>query len=446
MSKRKSRNKLRSDRLLGLKYISGNKGGRNIAIKGDNLNALSAISNWSEPVDVIYIDPPYNVGGNFGYKNRWNGNSGQKFSWAKDHGEFLAFMDMRLRLARNVLADEGVIFVSICDQEYCHLKLLMDDIFGNKNALGTVIWDKSQGANGKHLTTIHEYILVYAKNRSRAPRLTKAKPAAELMVEKAQSLKDRKLKYCDAQCEFKRWVATAQKEGLIGSGESPYKNLHPKTYRPFQATPSCAHDNPDRRSRKQLIHPVTGKKCKVPAKGWKWSEATLKSMIAFKKVYEGDNFVIAGKMVYGKDESTVPRKLQYLDEKMHTAFPSVLSISYGGQKDLPKELSFSTPKPLNLMKELIKAYPNKNCVVLDFFAGSGSTAHAVDQLNKEDGGKRSWIVVECMESTFENVLMPRFSFFEDKDVVVYEAIKKLKEVEGGKAGSHISSNQLSKCI
>jgi hypothetical protein len=210
---------------------------------------------------------------------------------------------------------------------------------------------------------------------------------------------------------------------LISSGESPYKMLNPKTYRPFQSTPSCAHDKPESRSHYKLKHPITKKACSVPSKGWKWSEETLLKMAEYKEkeVVVGDGFVIAGQIVYGADETTVPRKLQYLDEKMEQSLPSVIKSGYGGQKDLPPGIEFSTPKPVAFIKELIKTYPKKDCRILDYFAGSATTAAAVIEANKEDGGDRSYVMIEEMASTFNKVLLPRMKFADEKqDYATYE--------------------------
>jgi adenine-specific DNA-methyltransferase len=447
-------------------------------IWGENLASLAALKAGSGTtgeamsVDVILIDPPYNVGnGTAHYKNLWKGKSEKERHWAGDHGEFLDFMEPRLKIGRSLLKEDGIIFVNICDGEYTRLKILMDEVFGESNCMGTLIWNKNQGSAGQFMAAVHEYILVYAKNASKAPQLLKEKPSAKLMVERAKELKQLKIGYNEAQHIYKKWVSelasgksTYKEDELdsikksirqsykktykdeissgvltllcdwlkadagnvfIGSGESPYKNLDPQTFRPFQATPSCAHDKPETRCQKKLKHPITGKGCKVPSKGWKWSEPTLDKMASYKKYFEGDSFVIAGQIVYGIDEKTVPRKLQYLDEKMYQVMPSMINISYGGQKDLPEGIEFSTPKPISLNKELLSAIHRKDITVLDYFAGSGATAHAVHELNKEDGGQRRWIMVEEMASTFHNVLLKRCEHFDkEKDYSIFE----LKEV------------------
>ena len=130
-----------------------------------------------------------------------------------------------MKIGRSLLTEEGVIFISICDGEYCRLKILLDQIFGPDNCLGTIIWNKNQGSAAKHLAAIHEYVLVYAKNARKAPALTKEKPAAQLMISKAKELKESGMSYLDAQKEFKKWVRQAELHGGLSSGESPYKSF-----------------------------------------------------------------------------------------------------------------------------------------------------------------------------------------------------------------------------
>lgn len=411
-----------------IRKVKGFPAAKNMAIRGENLATLAAlkagagISGEAVNVDIIYIDPPYNVGGNQGYQNKWKGISEKERDWAGDHGKFLDFMEPRLKIGRSLLKDDGVIFVSICDGEYCRLKILMDEVFGESNCIGTIVWDKSQGSSSEHITATHEYVLVYAKNKSLAPPLLKEKPSAQLMIDYAKSLKDQGMPYEKAQSLFKKWVREGVKSKTIGTGESPYNSIHPVTFRPFRGTPSCAQDKPESRYQQPLIHPITGKKTSVPSKGWKWKKETLMEMAAHNKkdIVIGDSFVLAGQIVYGLDENKIPDKLQYLDTKMFQVMPTVIKESYGGDKDLPAGVKFSTPKPVNFVKELIKSIKKSDAVVLDYFGGSGATAHAVERLNEEDGGTRRWIMIEEMNSTFNLVMMKRFEAFFPGKYCTYE--------------------------
>lgn len=410
-----------------IRRTGGKKSSPNMVIQGENLATLAALKTGSSTakdamsVECIVIDPPYNVGGNQGYKNTWKGVSEKERDWAGDHGAFLDFMEPRLKIGRQLLTEDGVIFVNICDGEYCRLKILMDQIFGEENCLGTLIWNQGRAAASKHLASVHEYVLVYGKNARKAPPLVKEKPSAQAILAEVESYKQKKLSYVDAQKEFDKWLKQAKKDGIISSNETSYA-LHPKTFKPFLTTASCAQDNPDSRSHKKLLHPKTKKGCKVPAKGWKWSEDTLNKMYEHTSFAEGTDFVIAGQFCYGKDENSVPRKVQYLEDKMDQIFTTMINISHSmGKADLPDGIEFSTPKPVSLIKELIKSYPNKNAKILDYFAGSGTTAAATILANQEDGGTRSWIMIEEMGYTFNKVLLPRIKAVDAKvDFATYE--------------------------
>jgi DNA modification methylase len=410
-----------------IRRAGGRKSSQNMAIFGENLAALAGLkagfgtAQDSLKVDLIVIDPPYNVGGNQGYRNIWKGQSEKERDWAGDHGAFLDFMEPRLKIGRQLLTDAGVIMVNICDGEYCRLKILMDQIFGEENCLGTVIWNQGRAAAAKHLASVHEYVLVYAKNARQAPPLVKEKPSARAILQVVQSYRDSKVPYKAAQTEFDNWLKQAKKDGIISSNETSYC-LHPKTLRPFLTTASCAQDNPEGRSHKKLLHPVTKKPCKVPAKGWKWSEETLLKMYEHTSYAVGSDFVVAGQFCFGKDENTVPRKVQYLEDKMDQLFTTMINISHSmGKADLPPGIEFQTPKPISLIKELIKSYPKKDCRVMDYFGGSGTTAAAVVELNNEDGGNRSWILIEEMGSTYHNVMVPRIEYVDkEKDFSTYE--------------------------
>ncbi len=393
----------------------GRKSSENMAIFGENLTALAALkagfgtAKENFKVDVIAIDPPYNVGGNQGYRNVWKGQSEKERDWAGDHGAFLDFMEPRLKIGRQLLSEEGLIMINICDGEYCRLKILMDQIYGAENNLGTIIWDKMQGAGGSHLVASHEYILIYAKNKRTAPALQQKKPTAELMIKTAAELL-KKHSFNEAQKLYSEWVREKTKEGVLTGGEAVYNKIHPKTKRVFQADNSCAQDDPKgKRCRKPLIHPVTGKKCAVPTNGWKWKEETL------------DNLVAEDRFWFGEDHTSVPRVIRYLDEQMTQLPPTVIRMASSGKSDLPEGLAFATPKPVALMKTILGLYPKKNARVLDYFGGSGTTAHAVHELNQDDGGSRSWILVEEMGSTFHDVLIPRMEHVDkSKDFSTYE--------------------------
>lgn len=398
-----------------IRRTGGKKSSPNMLIQGENLATLAGLktgattSKDAMSVDLIVIDPPYNVGGNQGYRNVWKGVSEKEREWAGDHGEFLDFMEPRLKIGKQLLTDEGMMFIHICDGEYARLKILMNQVFGEENEVATFIWDKQQGAGGSHAVASHEYILVYAKNAKKAPALQQKKPTATLMVQTANELLS-KHPLEQAQQLYTKWVREKVKEGLLTGGEAVYNRIHPKTKKVFQADNSCAHDDPSgKRCRKALIHPKTKKPCPVPANGWKWKEETLDELVADNRFW------------FGEDHTTIPRVIRYLEDYMFQLPQTVIRMPSNGKTDLPNGIEFATPKPVQLEKFLISLYPKKDARVLDFFAGSGTTACGVIEANKEDGGERSFIMIEEMASTFNKVLLPRMKLADSKaEFATYE--------------------------
>lgn len=387
---------------------------------GDNLTAMAAMRvSWlltenEKKFDLIYIDPPYNVGGKTGYKNTYKGESEGNFGWAGDHGKWLDFMEPRLKMAKLLMKDEGLIMVSICDEEYPRLMLLMEDIFGATNKIGTFIWDKKQGSPSESINVVHEYIICFAKNKQKAWRLSQLKPGCVEIMSKAKEYVE-KQGLEKAKISLKKWIKEQEKKGNISRGLSPYCFIHPVTHRIFSDIPSCAQDDNGSRFRKPLKHPITNEDCPVPLKGWKWSEGTLLSMVNYDDVVEYEKGYICGQIIFGKDHTTVPRKISYLDEKDRQQPPSIIRTRSSGVKDLPPGVSFPTPKPLELLETLIDLIPSNNIRVLDFFGGSGTTAHAVVNLNNRDNGNREFVLIEQLDMFVNDAIVPRLEHILGKE-------------------------------
>ena len=284
----------------------------------------------------------------------------------------------------------------------------------------------------KETALVHEYIIVYAKNIHEAPLLEKEKPGVPFVFSKAKQLKNSGLAHKEAQKQFAQWINQSKLNGKIGSGEHQFKLLHPTTFRPFRGASTGAQNKVGKPLYTKLLHPITGKPCKSPVRGWKWSASNLEKLSEYKECVRGSHFVIAGGFCYGRDETTVPRRIIYLDEHIKQTPRSVLCMACNGSRDLPSGLKFFTPKPIHLIKELISYYPKKDAIVLDYFAGSAATAQAVHELNKQDKGTRSWIIIEEMKSTFRDVIIPRLRNFDPEgNFGIYEtktSSQKSKEI------------------
>ncbi|MEI6707177.1 MAG: site-specific DNA-methyltransferase [Methylococcales bacterium] len=355
----------------------------NLYIEGDNLDALKLLQEtYLNKVKMIYIDPPYNTGNDFIYEDDFAENtadylqrSNQKDdagnrlttnseSNGRFHSDWLSMMYPRLKLARNLLRDDGVIFISIDDNEQANLKRLCDEVFGEDNFVGVVCWKNKYGAGAKTRTFIdvHEYILCYSKT-----------PVSDIQ-------------------------STLSNEQML----EYEKNKDDKySYRGGYITQPLMTKSLDDRKYLQYEIIYCGETIK-PRKQWVWSKERLEQAISndevvFKKMNDGTYSVRA--KIYLKDENEIIRKGKPL---------SFISEPYNQEgtqevEDCVDEKIFSFPKPLNLVKRFLEftvnKLENKNDIILDFFSGSGSatTAHAVMQLNAEDGGKRKFIMVQLPE-------------------------------------------------
>ena len=355
------------------------------------------------------IDPPYNTGKDFVYHDDFHDSlenykkitgqvdsEGNRISTNTEasgryHTDWLNMMYPRLRLARNLLSDDGVIIINMDENEIVNLHKLCAEIFGETNDLGTIIWDKrNPKGDAKGVSTQHEYIILFAKNKEQFVencKMMRPKKNAEAMVRKAdQIFKKVGLTFTldDANAELQAWIAL-QKD--LSGGEKAYNRID-ENGDLFQAVSMAWPNNkkaPDDYFL-PIIHPTTKKPCPVPAKGWRNPSATMRELQA------------AGLICFGKDETTQPRRKYLLKENMDENIPSLLY--YGGSDaDLLAELGipFDTPKIVFVVKEHINSLTQNEDIVLDFFSGSATTAHAVMQLNAEDGGNRKFIMVQLQE-------------------------------------------------
>ncbi|MDD3773196.1 MAG: site-specific DNA-methyltransferase [Weeksellaceae bacterium] len=352
----------------------------NIFIEGENLDALKILQKpYYGKIKMVYIDPPYNTGSdNFIYPDKFSESKEEYLQRTnqkdedglltreglfrpnrKENGQFhsnwLSMMLPRLFLARNLLKDEGIIFVSIDDNEYANLKLLLNEIFGEENFVSTLMWRrrKTQANLSKFISPVHDYILCYAKN-----------------IEK---LEFNKLPYSD---DFIK---------------KTFSNPDNDPRGVYQTRPLAQPENSSNPSYELQL--PNGRK--ITAK-WSCSPDT------FKKYVEEDRLYIP------KGGEGMPRLkifLSELDGLLPNTWLDDIATNEEGSKEVEtifgSNAFFTAPKPTNLIKHLLKLGSNSDDIILDFFAGSGSTAHAVLDLNKEDGGNRKFICIQLPEPVEE---------------------------------------------
>lgn len=385
----------------------------NIYIEGDNLEALKLLRrNYHGKIKMIYIDPPYNTGKDFIYRDDFtltdeelaelsgdsvNGERLQKITkdCAKFHTLWLNLIYTRLKVARELLADDGIILVNMDEHEIINLQKLLAEVFNEINDLGTIVWDKrNPKGDSKGISYQHEYISVYAKNKSILTskcKIQRPKKNANTMIKKANQLYKRvgsTYTLEEANNDFQNWLS---KQSDLSGGERAYNRIdeNGKLYQAVSMSWPNKKKAPDDYF-VPLIHPITGKPCPVPERGWRNPSATMSELLK-------NNLII-----FGADESTQPRRKYLLEENMMENIPSLLY--YGGSDtDLlsQMEIPFDTPKVIDICAEHIKAFTNDEDIILDFFSGSATVAHAVMKQNAEDGLRRKYILVQLPEHTYK---------------------------------------------
>jgi adenine-specific DNA-methyltransferase len=359
----------------------------NFILEGDNLQSLYLLEKTHKgSIDVIYIDPPYNT-----LKSGFTYND-TMVDMTDDyrHSKWLSFMNVRLKIAKQLLSPKGVVFISIDNSELYNLKLLCDEIFTEDNFLGNIVWRTTTDNNVTQITTEHEYILCYALNKGNLDKWTAKSPVVDIMQEQYLKLKAE----CgddleELQKKYRKWIKN-NKEDL--KGFTHYDNIDEK---------GVFHDGDIANTvqggyKYEVLHPVTHKPCKIPEKGFRFSEPTMRQMLA-------DNNIM-----FGKDETTLIKPKIRLTENKTTLRAYYYEDNRVATKSLERlfgeKSRFSNPKSVNLLKILISFASGKDATILDFFAGSGSTAEAVMDLNKEDGGKRKFILCTNNEISAINTI------------------------------------------
>jgi len=383
--------------------INGEEHPNHILIEGDNLHALTALSFTHEnKIDLIYIDPPYNTGNkDFKYNDSFVDKED-----SYRHSKWLSFMSKRLQIAKKILSDKGVIFMSIDENESHNLRLLLDEIFGQDNFVEQLVWNKRIPKNDKGIGNIHEYVLLYAKSYTTEHLFTQKKDGIEDVNELVSRLRKKKLPIPEAEKELKKFY----KKNDYDRGITLYNSLD-KEYQVWGkinvSWPNAKTVGP----RYDVLHPKTLKPAKVPDRGWRFTKDTFDSLLDYKNAIEHhDGSFICGKVWFAKDENTQPSTIKYLSDVNEFLLRSIISTKSDGSNELIDILGndkFDYPKPIDLIERLINSINRKNTKILDFFAGSGTTLQATMQLNAEDGGNRQCILVTnnenniCEEVTYE---------------------------------------------
>ncbi len=385
--------------------------GDNVFIEGDNLEVLKLLQNaYHKKVKMIYIDPPYNKDKDFVYKDTWGDTitnymiqtdqlreegytSTKTSSTGRRHTNWLNMMYPRLWLSRNLLKDDGVIFVSIDDDEVHNLRKLMDEIYGEENFVAQFVWKKRTGSNdAKNLVSAdHEYILCYSK-------------------------------YTETQLNG------------IKKGFENYKNPNKDPLGDWM--PDNLTCNKTASERPNLYYPITDPETNITYqcnknRVWAYEKVRMQKNIDEKKIIFPKS--INGSPMYKRHKSEVKSDTKpigtILGDFLNATSTKALRDLLGGQY-------FDYPKNVNLIKILIEQATNQDDIILDFFAGSGTTAHAVMDLNREGGGNRKYILVQLPETTDEKSEAYKAGYKKISDITkerIKRVIKKLDYKDGFKS-------------
>ena len=387
----------------------------NLFIEGDNLEVLKLLQkSYFGKIKMIYIDPPYNTGNDFIYPDdysesldtylRYTGqidNEGRKYSTNTEadgrfHSKWMNMMYPRLFLARNLLQEDGAVFVSIDDHEVSNLRKLCDEIFGEVNFIEQIIWKKRYGGGSKekHLVSVHEYILVYSKQIESIGELFV--PYSQAAIERYYTQKDERI-----------------------DERGPYRT------HPLEATKSMGE-------RRNLVFPITAPDGTdvMPKRQWLWSkdrvtQALSKGDLSFLRDKDG-NWSVHTKQ-YLKDENGDIRKSKAFSiiDNVFTQHGTNEIIDLFGDAQI-----FPFPKPTGLLNPLLDLVADKDSIILDFFAGTASSAHAILELNKKDGGNRNFIMVQLPEPTEENTEAHKAGFKNIADIGKERIRRVIKKIRG----------------
>lgn len=328
-------------------------------------------------------------------------------------------MYSRLLIARQLLREDGVIFISIDENEVHHLRKLCEDVFGEANYAGEIVWKNSSKNDQSYISIQHEYILCFVKNKDENKGLWQEKKEGLEEIYKAFNnfYSKHGKNWKEIHKEAVLWYKQFNESNPISSNKH-YSWMDEKgVYFPDNISgPNYGQYRYD------VIHPITGKICKEPSSGWRFPEETMKQRIK-------DNLVH-----FGKDETTVPNNKTYLK---NTEFQSLTSVKYRDGRVASKKLIslmeaniFTNPKDFEVLNQLFKAVNIKeNDLILDFFGGSGTIGQAVMELNKEDEGNRKFILVQIPEATDENSEAYKAGYKKISDITIERNKRVVAKIE-----------------
>jgi adenine-specific DNA-methyltransferase len=380
-------------------------------IEGDNLEVLKLLQkSYAGKVKLIYIDPPYNTGKDFVYPDDYRDNiknyleltrqvdgDGRKITSNTEtsgrfHTDWLNMMYPRLKLARNLLREDGIILISIDDTELPNIRRIADEIFGEENFVAVLVWDRNRKNDAKYFSVGHEYMVVYFKDESLLAANQVVFRGQKEGVEEVKAEFERLKKVTNSDWSAVRRALLEFYAGIPKDDpRTPLARFTKVDEKgPFRDDGNINWPGGDG-PRYQVLHPVTKRACKLPTSGWRYPTS--------KRFWEE---VAKGRVVFGPDETTVPRVRTNLFENSDQV---MVSVRYSYAQTAANQFSalfdgkrvFDNPKPVDDLKQLVGYLTGPDDLVLDFFAGSGTSGHAVFLQNATDNSNRRFILVQLPE-------------------------------------------------
>lgn len=394
----------------------GAPGSGNLIVQGDNLVALKALlPYYAGQVKCIYIDPPYNTGvderNEEGKRSGWvysdNVNSPQIVEWlhrvvgpeSEDlsrHDKWLCMMYPRLSLLRNFMREDGVLFVSIDEVEYGNLRHMLDEIFGAINRVGTIVWHNATDNNPTNIAHEHEYVLCYARNRSKLPSEWKSQnlQVKEELLRVGEGLLREFREAGPRQSAYTKWFRENRQQLW------PFQDYKFIDAQGIYTGMRSVHNPGKEGYRYDVMHPITQRPCTQPLMGYRFPPATM------------DRLLAENRIIFGEDETKLVELKVYIRDyraKMSSIFELDGRVGTNEIKEIfpDDRRPFDFPKPTGLIEEILSFTTAGEDLVLDSFGGSGTTAHAVMKLNKADGQKRRFILVEVHPKIARGITAPR---------------------------------------
>lgn len=386
---------------------------KNLFIEGDNLDALKLLQEtYLGKVKLIYIDPPYNTGNDFIYEDDFaedadeylrrsnqvdeDGNRlvANTVSNGRFHSDWLSMIYSRLRLARGLLKEDGAVFISINDAEFENLKSIASEVFGAENFVGTMVWAAGRKNDSRFISASHEYIVCFARSMN---ALKEQGASWQILkkglteIEKTYSELRRKFGGDDAAVEagLRKWY------GSLSDNDPSKRHKHYQYVdkRGIYFASDLRKPQPTSRSRYEILHPITGKPVNMHPNGWSFAPERMKELLADERIR------------FGADEKTRPTLKVYLHEANKEAAYSVFYQDGRGASirldALMEAHVFDFPKDETIIQALVEMTTAGDDIVMDFFAGSATTAHATIAANSLDGSSRRFVMIQLPEEINE---------------------------------------------